>query len=148
MWFQKTRVPERPKVAHLRFKGTDLSCAATDVNFHEETNFPLPGSHVFQQTGTIFKHIKDFSLQQMQNARPPELILDIIGKNLQTNFLDDRTINLASRVLTRQNAPPPGAHVSTNLNHFLTRPRVFTRQMLTPHDARWTTDKGGHNSSP
>ncbi|KAH3859720.1 hypothetical protein DPMN_102543 [Dreissena polymorpha] len=30
---------------------------------------------------------------------------------LLTKFHDDRTINVASRVLTRKNAPPPGGHV-------------------------------------
>ncbi|KAH3772937.1 hypothetical protein DPMN_174284, partial [Dreissena polymorpha] len=33
--------------------------------------------------------------------------LDIIGTNLH----EDRKINVASRVLTRKNAPPPGSHV-------------------------------------
>ncbi|KAH3778213.1 hypothetical protein DPMN_179667 [Dreissena polymorpha] len=102
-----------PKVAHLRNKETDLFCAAQDVirkhvltNFHEEKNDPPPdifgtnlltkvftrknasppGSRVFQPTGTIF-----------------EL------------FHEDRTINVASRELTRFNyshnrinALPPG----------------------------------------
>ncbi|KAH3845660.1 hypothetical protein DPMN_087942 [Dreissena polymorpha] len=35
----------------------------------------------------------------------------IIGINLQTKFHEDRKINVASRVLTRKNAPPPGSHV-------------------------------------
>ncbi|KAH3864715.1 hypothetical protein DPMN_027740 [Dreissena polymorpha] len=44
--------------------------------------------------------------------------LDIMGKNLLTQFHDDRTINMASRVLTwfyynyiRKNATPLGGHV-------------------------------------
>ncbi|KAH3873456.1 hypothetical protein DPMN_036691 [Dreissena polymorpha] len=72
-----------------------------------------PGSHVFQQTGTIF-----------------ELVQDNIGTNLLTKFHEDPTINVASTVLTRQifmthngrqtidkrlnkgkTAPPPGGHV-------------------------------------
>ncbi|KAH3704934.1 hypothetical protein DPMN_079996 [Dreissena polymorpha] len=40
-----------------------------------------------------------------------ELFQDIIGTNLVTKFHEDRTINVGSRVLTRQNAPPPGCHV-------------------------------------
>ncbi|KAH3824497.1 hypothetical protein DPMN_126334 [Dreissena polymorpha] len=36
---------------------------------------------------------------------------DIIGTNLLTKFHEDRKINVASRVLTRKNAPPPGGHV-------------------------------------
>ncbi|KAH3715914.1 hypothetical protein DPMN_058630 [Dreissena polymorpha] len=35
---------------------------------------------------------------------------NIIGTNLLTKFHEDRKINVASRVLTRKNAPPPGSH--------------------------------------
>ncbi|KAH3749358.1 hypothetical protein DPMN_183855 [Dreissena polymorpha] len=35
----------------------------------------------------------------------------IIGTNLLTKFHEDRKINVASRVLTRKNTPPPGSHV-------------------------------------
>ncbi|KAH3842238.1 hypothetical protein DPMN_115735 [Dreissena polymorpha] len=66
-------------------------------------NCPAPGSHVFQATGTIF-----------------ELVQNIIGTNLLTKFHDDRTINMASRVLTRfyysyitKNATPLDSHVFT-----------------------------------
>ncbi|KAH3709400.1 hypothetical protein DPMN_068862 [Dreissena polymorpha] len=54
---------------------------------------PPTGGHVFQATGTTF-----------------ELVQNIIGTNLLTKFHDDRTINMASRVLTRKNAPPLGSH--------------------------------------
>ncbi|KAH3776493.1 hypothetical protein DPMN_177919 [Dreissena polymorpha] len=40
-----------------------------------------------------------------------ELIQDIIGTNLLTKFHEDRKINVASKVLTRKNAPPPGGNV-------------------------------------
>ncbi|KAH3839980.1 hypothetical protein DPMN_113421 [Dreissena polymorpha] len=36
---------------------------------------------------------------------------NIIGTNLLTKFHEDWKINVASRVLTRKNAPPPGSHV-------------------------------------
>ncbi|KAH3880322.1 hypothetical protein DPMN_004234 [Dreissena polymorpha] len=36
---------------------------------------------------------------------------NIIGTNLLTKFHEDRKINVASRVLTRKDAPPPGSHV-------------------------------------
>ncbi|KAH3890109.1 hypothetical protein DPMN_014180 [Dreissena polymorpha] len=68
-------------------------------------NAPPPGEHVFQPIQTIF-----------------ELVQDIIRMNLLTKFQDDRTINVASRVLTRKNAPPPGGHVfqatGSNFKHF------------------------------
>ncbi|KAH3862881.1 hypothetical protein DPMN_025856 [Dreissena polymorpha] len=51
------------------------------------------GGNVFPPTGTIF-----------------ELIQDIIGTNHLTKFHDDRTISVASKVLTRKNALPPVAH--------------------------------------
>ncbi|KAH3843040.1 hypothetical protein DPMN_116547 [Dreissena polymorpha] len=60
-------------------------------------NAPPPGGHVFQLTQTIFK-----------------LVQDIIRMNLLTKFHEDRTINVASRVLTRKNAPPPDI-LGTNL---------------------------------
>ncbi|KAH3771917.1 hypothetical protein DPMN_173246 [Dreissena polymorpha] len=37
--------------------------------------------------------------------------VNIIGTNLLTKFHEDRKINVASRVLTRKNATPPGGHV-------------------------------------
>ncbi|KAH3854547.1 hypothetical protein DPMN_097090 [Dreissena polymorpha] len=101
---------------------------------------PPPGGHVFQPTGTIV-----------------ELVQYFIGTNLLTKFHDDRTINVASRVLTRKNAPPHGGHVflptGTNFQYFiginlLTKVQedrtinvvssVLTRQMLTAHGARRT----------
>ncbi|KAH3845927.1 hypothetical protein DPMN_088222 [Dreissena polymorpha] len=57
-------------------------------------NAPPPGGHVFHATGNIF-----------------QLVQDIIGKNLLTKFHDDRTRNVASRVLTRKNALLPGGNV-------------------------------------
>ncbi|KAH3888858.1 hypothetical protein DPMN_012900 [Dreissena polymorpha] len=65
-------------------------------------NSPPPcGGHIFQPTGIIF-----------------ELVQDIIGINLLTEFHEDPTTNVASRVLTRfyyshirKNAPPLGSHV-------------------------------------
>ncbi|KAH3843041.1 hypothetical protein DPMN_116548 [Dreissena polymorpha] len=58
-----------------------------------EKNDPPLGSHVFQANVTIFK-----------------LIQDIIETNLLTKFHEDWTINVASKVLTRKNAPTPGGH--------------------------------------
>ncbi|KAH3892670.1 hypothetical protein DPMN_016793 [Dreissena polymorpha] len=60
------------------------------IQIHIRKNAPLPGGHVFQATGTIF-----------------QLVQDVIGTNLLTKFYDDRTINMASRVLTKKNNTPP-----------------------------------------
>ncbi|KAH3841537.1 hypothetical protein DPMN_115003 [Dreissena polymorpha] len=59
-------------------------------NVVEQTTGPESLTHVFQPTRTIFK-----------------LVQDMIGKNLLTEFHGDRTINMAIRVLTTKNAPPP-----------------------------------------
>ncbi|KAH3749158.1 hypothetical protein DPMN_183649 [Dreissena polymorpha] len=54
----------------------------------------------FNQPETIFK-----------------LVQDIIRMNLLTKFHEDRSINVASRVLTRKNDPPPSRSyiIGTNL---------------------------------
>ncbi|KAH3885461.1 hypothetical protein DPMN_009455 [Dreissena polymorpha] len=68
---------------------------------HIIKNAPPCGGHVFQPTGTIF-----------------ELVLDISGTNLLNKCNEDRTINVASRVLTRQ--------------------------ILTPHDGQKSITKADH----
>ncbi|KAH3877552.1 hypothetical protein DPMN_001426 [Dreissena polymorpha] len=40
-----------------------------------------------------------------------KLVQAIIRTNVLTKFHDDLKINVASKVLTRKNAPPPGGHV-------------------------------------
>ncbi|KAH3892229.1 hypothetical protein DPMN_016343 [Dreissena polymorpha] len=81
---------------------------------------------VFQSTGTTF-----------------ELVQNIIGTDLLTKFHDDRTINMASRVLTRKNATPPWRPYIIGTNH-LTKfhddrtinvaSRVLTRKNAPPPD--------------
>ncbi|KAH3700877.1 hypothetical protein DPMN_075858 [Dreissena polymorpha] len=72
--------------------------SAQDIN---RTLIPHRG-HVFQQTGTIFELVQDIIGTNYC------VIADIMGTNLLT---EDRKINVASRVFTRKNAPPPGSHV-------------------------------------
>ncbi|KAH3807243.1 hypothetical protein DPMN_135578 [Dreissena polymorpha] len=88
-------------------------------------------NHVFQPTGIIF-----------------EVVQDIIGMNLLTKFHEDRTVNVASKWLTRKIAPPLGSH--TNL---LTKfhedwainvaSRVLTRFYYS-HLKKNTPPPGGH----
>ncbi|KAH3737667.1 hypothetical protein DPMN_044260 [Dreissena polymorpha] len=90
--------------------------------------FP-PGSHVFQPTGIIF-----------------ELVQDIIGINLQTKFHEDRTVNVASRVLTRfylshirTNAPPLGSHIfQANIIIFKFIQDIIAINLLTRFHENWT----------
>ncbi|KAH3804351.1 hypothetical protein DPMN_132635 [Dreissena polymorpha] len=90
-------------------------------------NAPPPGGHVFQPTGIILKLIQDIIGMNLsiksttiyshkrKNA-PPLGSQYIIVTNLLIKFHEDWTINVASRVLTRQ--------------------------MLTAHDARHMTHDG------
>ncbi|KAH3707730.1 hypothetical protein DPMN_067141 [Dreissena polymorpha] len=104
---------------------------------HIRKNAPPLGSHVFQANVTIFELIHDINKTNlltifhedwtinpyMQKCPTPgghvfqpkgiisELVQDIIAMNLLTKFHEDWTINVASRVLTRKNAPPLGSHV-------------------------------------
>ncbi|KAH3895012.1 hypothetical protein DPMN_019172 [Dreissena polymorpha] len=100
------------------------------MKFHVQIlkNAPPTGGHVFQATGTTFELI----------------VQNIIGTNLLTKFHDDRTINMASKVLTRKNATPPWRPyiIGTNL---LTKfyddqainmaSRVLTRRITTTGEA-------------
>ncbi|KAH3839300.1 hypothetical protein DPMN_112726 [Dreissena polymorpha] len=108
---------------------------------HIEKTAPAPGNHVFSPIWTIFELVRDIKETNVltKNTAPPpgghlhedwasnvtstvftsfELGQGIIETNVLTKFHEDRSINVASR--------------------------VFTRQMLTT-DAR---RKGDHNSSP
>ncbi|KAH3822456.1 hypothetical protein DPMN_124234 [Dreissena polymorpha] len=68
---------------------------------HIRKNAPTLGSHVFQANVTNF-----------------EFIQDIIETNLLTKFHEDWTINVASRVLTRQMlTPDDGQKVITTAHH-------------------------------
>ncbi|KAH3693198.1 hypothetical protein DPMN_192600 [Dreissena polymorpha] len=97
-------------------------------------NTPSPGDHVFQPSRHIFKLHADGTInvassvltRQMPLSWWPcsdqekcpakfltifEPVQDIIGTNLVTNFHEDWTINVASRLSTRKNAPPTVGHV-------------------------------------
>ncbi|KAH3778762.1 hypothetical protein DPMN_180233 [Dreissena polymorpha] len=105
------------------------------VKLYKE-NCPTPGGHVFKATKTIFKLIQDIigtnlltnqkinvtSRVLTRKIAPPTWWPYIIGMNLLTKFHEDRTINVASRMLTRfyyshiyshirKNAPSLGSHV-------------------------------------
>ncbi|KAH3827159.1 hypothetical protein DPMN_129088, partial [Dreissena polymorpha] len=70
---------------------------------------PPTGGHVFQQTGTTFELKQDIiKTNILANFN---LDRDSIGTKLLTKFYEDRTRNVASRVLTRKTAPPTGSHV-------------------------------------
>ncbi|KAH3840191.1 hypothetical protein DPMN_113636 [Dreissena polymorpha] len=91
-------------------------------------NDPPPVGHVFQPTGIIF-----------------ELVQDIIGMNLLTKFHEDRTVNVASRVLTifyyshvRKNAPPLGSHVfQANIIIFKLIQDIIETNLLTKFHEDW-----------
>ncbi|KAH3895384.1 hypothetical protein DPMN_019548 [Dreissena polymorpha] len=68
----------------------DLAKIVTSRVFTRNTA-PPPGGHVFQLTGTIFELNHNICSQ------------GINGTNVLINFYEDQTINVASRVFTRQN---------------------------------------------
>ncbi|KAH3709828.1 hypothetical protein DPMN_069293 [Dreissena polymorpha] len=92
-----------------------------DIHITNEKD-PPPGSHVFLPIQTIIK--LNCPIQPLRKNAPPlgshvfqakvtifELIQDIIGTNHLWKFQEDLKINVAPRVLTRKNAPPPDGHV-------------------------------------
>ncbi|KAH3876765.1 hypothetical protein DPMN_000615 [Dreissena polymorpha] len=93
---------------------------------HIKKNAPPPGSHVFHATNTIIK-----------------LVQDITGKNLLTKSHEDWTINMASRDLTRKNAPPPGGYDFQPTIFKLIQDNIGTN-LLT----KFQRTKRDHKSSP
>ncbi|KAH3789907.1 hypothetical protein DPMN_168097, partial [Dreissena polymorpha] len=102
-------------------------------------NAPPPGSHVFQPTGIILEHFQD-----------------IIGMNLLTKFHEDRTVNVASRVLTifyysrfRKNAPPLGSHVfQANIIIFEIIRDIIETNLLTKFHEDWTINVASREKCP
>ncbi|KAH3860846.1 hypothetical protein DPMN_023769 [Dreissena polymorpha] len=103
---------------------------------------PPLGGHVFQPTGTVFKLIKEIENNRYQAT----------GYQSDINvFHEDLTINVASRVLTRKNAPPTGCHVFKATRNFfklfhddlkiIVAPRVLSRKNAPP-------PSGGHVFQP
>ncbi|KAH3857314.1 hypothetical protein DPMN_099920 [Dreissena polymorpha] len=86
---------------------------------HKRKNAPPPGGHVFQPTGITLI-----------------LVQYIIGINLLTKFLEDRTINVASR---EKNAPPLGSHVFlANVTIFKLIQDIIETNLLTKVHEDWT----------
>ncbi|KAH3712446.1 hypothetical protein DPMN_072146 [Dreissena polymorpha] len=82
---------------------------------------------------------------------------NIIGTNIVTKIHEDRKINVTSRVLTMENAPPPGSHVFQPITYILAKfyedwninmaSTELTRQMLTAHDGHEAITKAHHEHS-
>ncbi|KAH3885295.1 hypothetical protein DPMN_009288 [Dreissena polymorpha] len=103
---------------------------------HIKKNSPPPGGHVFQPTSIIFK-----------------LVQNIIRMHLLTKFHEDKTINVASRAhVFRANVTIfkliqdiIEINLLTKFHEDWTINVAYgelTSQMLTPHNARRTTDDG------
>ncbi|KAH3754122.1 hypothetical protein DPMN_188783 [Dreissena polymorpha] len=119
-------------------------------------NAPSPGSHVFKPTGTIFELVQDIIginlLTKFHEDRTASRVLTRfyyshirknapplgIHTNLLTKFHEDWTINVASRVLTGKNAPPPGGHVfkATKTIFELIQDIIGTNLLTKFHDYR------------
>ncbi|KAH3833645.1 hypothetical protein DPMN_106958 [Dreissena polymorpha] len=69
------------------------------------------GTKYAQRAGETVLGFGLTALWPAKRARSGKKAQNIIGTNLLTKYDEDREINLASRVYTRNNAPPPGSHV-------------------------------------
>ncbi|KAH3848938.1 hypothetical protein DPMN_091323 [Dreissena polymorpha] len=100
---------------------------------HRWKNDPLPGANVFLPTGTIFELVQDiiWTIFRPSSRVLTRFYYSKVWKNTPTPgghvfqptrtihcrphpryyWDEDRTINVASRVLTRENAAPLGGHV-------------------------------------
>ncbi|KAH3885502.1 hypothetical protein DPMN_009496 [Dreissena polymorpha] len=69
----------------------------------------------------------------------------IIETNLLTKFHEDWPINVASRVLTRKNAPPLGSHVfQANVTIFELIQDIIETNLLTKFHEDWTINANVH----
>ncbi|KAH3834718.1 hypothetical protein DPMN_108053 [Dreissena polymorpha] len=96
---------------------------------HIRKNAPSLGSHIFQAKVTIFEPIQAIS-----------------GTNLLTKFHEDRKINMASRVFTRINAPPPLAAMFFNQPASFSNSSkiLFGMNLLTNHIMKNAPPLGSH----
>ncbi|KAH3734842.1 hypothetical protein DPMN_041292 [Dreissena polymorpha] len=110
------------------------------------------------------RHIQKTNVLTKFHEHWTKNVTNINETNVLNKFHDDWAKIVTSRVFTRKTAPPPGGHVhedwasnvtstvftsfelSGGINGTNVLTKVFTRQMLTEHDARQT--KGHHKSSP
>ncbi|KAH3861745.1 hypothetical protein DPMN_024679 [Dreissena polymorpha] len=87
-------------------------------------------------------------MEQYRNKRACKA-QNIIGTNLQTKFHEDRKINVASRVLRRKNAPPPGSHVfQANIIIFELIQDIIETNLLTKFHKDWTINVASREKCP
>ncbi|KAH3742263.1 hypothetical protein DPMN_049000 [Dreissena polymorpha] len=130
----------------------EKKCVFTCCHYiHIKKTAQLPGGHVFSLIMTIFKLVRDIHISNAKHvtSRVGHVFLQIqtiIELNLQSPSLtqmnrsqDDRKINVASRVLTRKNAPPPGGHVfqSTGIIYKLVQD-IIGINLLTKFHEDWS----------
>ncbi|KAH3801385.1 hypothetical protein DPMN_155034 [Dreissena polymorpha] len=86
-------------------------------------NAPPPGAHVFEPTGTIFElaqniigtnHLTKFHDDGQYTGTIFEPVQDVIGKIVLTKFHDVWTVNVASRLFTRQMFTPHNTYRMTD----------------------------------
>ncbi|KAH3699217.1 hypothetical protein DPMN_074172 [Dreissena polymorpha] len=67
--------------------------------------------HKVENIGHQFQGPELIEQQRIEHHQQHQAAQNIIGTNLLTKFHEDRQINVASRMLTRKNAPLAGSHV-------------------------------------
>ncbi|KAH3884204.1 hypothetical protein DPMN_008179, partial [Dreissena polymorpha] len=78
------------------------------TKFHEDRTIHVASGVFTRQMLTT--HDGQKAITKAHHEHSSAVIWDIIGTKLLTKFQEDRKINVASRVLTRKNAPPAGSH--------------------------------------
>ncbi|KAH3795969.1 hypothetical protein DPMN_149532 [Dreissena polymorpha] len=111
-------------------------------NSHITKNAPSPGGHVIQPTDTIFKVFQDIIGTNLLTKVVTRFYYNII----ETKFHENRKINVASRVLTRKNAPPPGGHFHED--RVINLAFVVLTRFYHCHIMKNALPNGGHNFQP
>ncbi|KAH3853140.1 hypothetical protein DPMN_095662 [Dreissena polymorpha] len=95
------------------------------------------GSYVFQANVTIFELIQDINKTNLLAIFHEDWTI-----NVASRFHEDRKINVASGVLTKKNAPPPGGHV------FQPTGIIFKLNLLTKFHEDQTINVASRENAP
>ncbi|KAH3817480.1 hypothetical protein DPMN_119016 [Dreissena polymorpha] len=81
------------------------------TKYHEDWTINVASRELTRQMLNAHDGRRTTDKRRSQKLTMSTLCSDIIGTNLLTKFYEDRKINVASSVLTRKIAPPPGSFV-------------------------------------
>ncbi|KAH3834454.1 hypothetical protein DPMN_107780 [Dreissena polymorpha] len=117
-YYSQIRKNARPLGSHVFQANVTIFKLIQDIietnlltKFHEDWTINVASRLLTRQMLTTHNGQRTTDKRRSQRLTISTLCSDIIGTNLLTKFHEDQKINVASRVLTRKNAPPPGSHV-------------------------------------